>query len=136
MSIFALCRGGRIKAVEFLGDLDDRVRKRYEVHMDVYAKTQRLKGKYGHQMDPEKPPGIAARGLYAFKDNQSKTRILAFKSKVGWVLTHGFKDKKEDEFPPTEILRADEDRKWFKQYEDAAVAAQEKTQVANREGKK
>jgi hypothetical protein len=103
--------------------------------MMVFANGQLLKWKHGHLMSEDKAPGRAAKGQYGFKDNPSQTRFLAFQSKIGWIIALGFGEKKEDDFPPIQITRADDARKWFKQFEDAAVAAAEKDNpIANRGG--
>jgi hypothetical protein len=130
-SVYALVRDGRSKALEFLEWVDEadnghtqradkaiaeperRIKARYMLHIRSYADTNQLKFKHGHPMDPKKPPGDQAKGLFGFKDNQSQTRLLAFNSKFGRVLSHGFGEKKEDEFPVTEIKRADAERNWF-----------------------
>lgn len=137
MPIFALCRDGRCLAWDFLEGLEARVRANFMQRMRVVADGQLLRRKFGHVMDDDKPPGKPAKGLFGFKDIPSQSRIMAFQTKIGgWILTHGFGEKKEDEFPSIEILRADEARKWFKPYEDAAVAAYEKSEAANREGRR
>lgn len=150
-TVYALVRDGGCKALDFLDTIDGprddaaqqndddkpkverRIKARYLQHIRSYADSSQLKHKHGHPMDPKKPPGDAAKGLFGFKDIPSQSRILAFNSKFGRVLSHGFGEKKEDEFPVTEIKRADAERKWF---EEQCAAWEAKVAKTNQGGRR
>lgn len=100
---------GRVPAREFLDGLDKKSRARYWAHFQVMGDTGMLAGKFWH------PWKRAGRGMSAFKDNGSQTRIPAFPDGEGvLILTGGISGKNEDEIPERDVnaaLRAMQDYK-------------------------
>lgn len=122
LKIYALVRSGQCTVRAWLETIDGRMGKKKD------RDGQRIKARYlryftqlanaghcnaEHMLDSNKPPGVAAKGIYEFRDIESKTRILAFQAQPGMVLANAVEGKKEDKLSETEINRADEARRWY-----------------------
>jgi hypothetical protein len=120
LAVFALVRANACKATDFLDTVDGagppRVKARYLRLFQKLANGAALDAKTeGHPLDPKKPPGEKAKGIFEFKDIKSKTRMFAFQAQIGYVVTHGMIGKKEDKLPTVEVERADSDRRWYEE---------------------
>ena len=93
---------GRVPALEGLEALDRKAQTRYATRFREMATAGQLRGQYHH---PWK--GKDTKGMSAFKDNQSQTRIPAFADGAGdLILTHVITGKKENEIPNSEVSQA------------------------------
>ena len=87
-------RDGRAPAVDGLEALDPQAQARYFARFREMGMNGQLRGKYYH------PWKGKAKGMAAFKDNQSQTRIPSFPDGAGnLILTHVIEGKKEDKIP-------------------------------------
>ncbi len=97
---------GGAPAFEFLNGLDAAAKARYMLRFVKMGNEGRLRGTDFHPWDDSKNKG--AKGLGAFKDIASKTRIPSFaEGEQGvLVLTHGFGGKKEDDIDTRQVNEA------------------------------
>ena len=94
---------GSIPALSALAGQDRQVRERYGVKFKQMGDYGQLDGKLYHPWNHEK----RTKGMSAFKDNASQTRIPTFADGQGnLILTHLITGKKEDQIKPKDINEA------------------------------
>jgi len=99
-------------------------RMRFMVRMKAFVDSYRvLRGEFFHMWDDHRDPN--AKGLGAFKDNASQSRIPCFFDGAGVVvLTHGFDGKNENNIDPREIAEAARIKREYEQRKALAAGSQ------------
>lgn len=100
-SVFAArASGGRELAIEFLDDLDPKLRARMVRLCEKLAEGHRLSREDFRKLQGD---------IFELKDH--RRRMLCFSAPDGWYLTHGFEKKTSARTPRKEIERAERVRR-------------------------